>query len=98
LKMLWVICNESIAEDVRDTLEGNGVSGYTVWREVVGTHIGHKTHWGDAIFPGRNWTFMTVDEEEHINAAIQRLKEMKKEDRYHRAGIKAFTQDADAAV
>ncbi len=52
MKMLWIICNESIGEELMErVLDSNGVEGYTVWRDVLGKdNVGNKTHWG-MLFP-----------------------------------------------
>ncbi|NLI95710.1 MAG: hypothetical protein GX436_03195, partial [Synergistaceae bacterium] len=47
MKLIWILCNESIAEEVRAVLDATPVKGYTVWQCVLGTSSG-EAHWGDA--------------------------------------------------
>ncbi len=52
MKFVWIFCNESISLEVMDLLETLDVEGYTVWRHVLGSHRGCRTHWGDEVWPG----------------------------------------------
>ena len=55
MKMLWILCNESIGEDVSELLDSAGARSYTVWTDVLGRdNEGDKTHWGTSVFPGKN--------------------------------------------
>ena len=55
MKLLWVLCNESIAEEVKELLDALPASGYTVWQGILGTSLDGGTRWGDAVWPGKNW-------------------------------------------
>ena len=35
MKMFWIFCNESVAEDLMDVLNKNGITGYFVWKNVL---------------------------------------------------------------
>ena len=35
MKMLWITCNESVAEEVMEILDREGVSGYSVIQNVL---------------------------------------------------------------
>ena len=97
MKMLWIICNESIREELMERmLDRDGVEEYTVWRDVLGKdNVGNKTHWDDAVFPGLNWVFMIFGSEGTIDGVIERYKTFKEEPYARKAGIKAFIHSAD---
>jgi len=97
MRMIWIICNESIAEDLMDqVLDRDAVEGYTVWRDVLGKdNKGDKTHWGNAVFPGKNWAFMVFGGPDTLEGVTERLKLFRKQPYVKQAGLKAFLQSAD---
>jgi len=97
VKLVWILCNESIAEEVRTVLDGTPVTGYTVWQNVLGKSL-EEAHWGDAVWPGKNWAFMAVDEDERSSRLIGLLRELKREDHVRRAGLKVFVQEVQEAL
>lgn len=98
MKAVWILCNESISEDVIDLLERNGVEGYTVWDNVLGCHHGCRTHWNNAVFPGRNRAFFVVGREEVICGLAVRLRQLKAREDIHQAGLKAFVQPVEEEI
>ncbi|MBL3593474.1 MAG: hypothetical protein JMJ93_08235 [Synergistaceae bacterium] len=92
LKALWIFCNESIVEEVIDLLEEGGAEGYTAWPDVLGCHRGCKTHWNDAVFPGKNWAFFVAGGGELIASLLGLLEAFKEREEIRHAGIKAFVQ------
>lgn len=94
MRLTWILCNESIADEVREVLDRVPITGYTVWEGVLGTSSGGEDHWGDAVWPGKNWAFMAVDEEGRSNRLIELLEKLKREEHVRRAGLKAFVQEA----
>jgi len=93
MKLLWILCNESIAEEVREVLDGVPIRGYSVLQGVLGASSGGEAHWGDAVWPGKNWAFMAVEEEAPSERLVVLLGKMKEEDHVRRAGLKVFIQD-----
>ena len=98
MKLLWVLCNESISEEVKEVLDAVPVSGYTVWQDILGTSLDGGTRWDDAVWPGTNWAFMVVDGEEKTRRLLASLGEMKNLPHVEKAGLKAFLQDAEEAL
>lgn len=98
MKAIWILCNESISEDVIDLLEKDGVEGYTVWDNVLGCHHGCKTHWNNAVFPGRNRAFFIAGEDGAIAALTAHIRQFKLRGEIHRAGLKAFVQPIEEEV
>ena len=98
MKLVWILCNESIAEEVREILDSVPICGYTVWQGVLGTSSGGDAHWGDSVWPGKNWAFMAVDEEGRTSRLVSLLEGLKEHDHARRAGLKAFIQEVREAV
>ncbi len=98
MKAIWILCNESIAGDVMELLEKDGVSGYTCWNDVLGCHHGCRTHWNNAVFPGRNKAFFVAAEDQVIQSLADRLCCLKARQEIHQAGLKAFIQPLDSEI
>lgn len=98
MKAIWILCNESISDDVIGLLETDGVTGYTVWDNVLGCHHGCRTHWNNPVFPGRNRAFFVAGTDEVIAKLAERLRVLKERPEIHHAGIKAFVQPLEEAL
>lgn len=96
MKMVWIICNESIAEEVMEILDNDGISGYTVWQDVLGKDTRNgRNHWGNDIFPGRNWVFMILCEEANVSSLKDKLKNFEKDPYIKKAGLKVLMNNAE---
>jgi hypothetical protein len=99
MKMLWILCNESISQEVMECLDSSGARAYTVWTDVLGKdNEGDKTHWGTSVFPGKNWAFMICDDCDCVDDIIEKLRELKKQKYVRQAGLKALVQEAEEAL
>ncbi len=99
MKMFWIFCNESVAEDLMEILDANGLDGYFVWKDVLcKDRKNGKTHWGDAIFPEKEWAFMVFCEECDVALLHERLAQLAEEPYIHQAGIKAFVAEAEKVL
>ncbi len=98
MKLLWILCNESIAEEVKELMDGVPLSGYTVWQGVFGTSESGGTHWGDAVWPGLNWAFMVVEEEPRSSRILSLLADLKARPEIRKAGLRVFSQEVEAVL
>jgi len=99
LKMVWIFCNESIAGEVMDILDNDGIAGYTVWQNVLGRDIRTgKTHWGNDVFPGKNWVFMIFCGDEDITGLKEKFKTFEENPYVRRAGIKVLMNNAEEII
>ncbi|MDD2452673.1 MAG: hypothetical protein PHI81_08405 [Synergistaceae bacterium] len=58
MNLVWIFCSEILADEVKEILDSSSVPSYTVWKNVLNRNIdGNKTHWNDAVFPGKNMVF-----------------------------------------
>jgi hypothetical protein len=100
MKLIWIVCNESLAQDVREILDGlESIDGYTVWEGLYGSDKRErKSRWGDAVWPGLNWAFWVTGEPQDLQPLVDRLKELKETPAAKLAGIKAWMQDVDPLI
>jgi hypothetical protein len=76
MKMLFVVYESGIDEDVQTVLRDAGVPGYTKLTGAVGT--GHKGHrFGTQVWPGTNTLLWIVLPDEQIQPLVQRLRDLK---------------------
>jgi len=82
-----------------EILDNGGVKGYTVWKDVLGKdNQGEKTHWGNAVFPGKDWVFMIFCEDENACSLKEELEEFSRKDYISKAGIRVFINNAEELI
>ena len=76
MKMVWLVYEAGIDEDLAGALEGAGISGYTKLTGATGT--GRKGHrFGTQIWPGTNNVLWIALPDEQVAGVIQRLHDLK---------------------
>ena len=76
MKMVWVVYEAGIDEDLAGALDGAGISGYTKLTGATGT--GRKGHrFGTQIWPGTNNVLWIALPDEQVAGVIQRLHSLK---------------------
>ena len=76
MKMLFVVYEAGIDEDLQTVLEQTGVPGYTKMVGAVGT--GHKGHrFGTQVWPGTNTLLWIALPDEQVEQVLQRLRDLK---------------------
>ncbi len=76
MKMVWVVYEAGIDEDLAGALEGAGISGYTKLTAATGT--GRKGHrFGTQIWPGTNNVLWIALPDEQVAGLVKRLHELK---------------------
>ena len=89
LKMIMIVFNISIQEEVLEVVQGLGVTCYTRWPRVVGKGTTTGPKLDDNVWPGANSALITVIDDDaaaDLMAAIQKLRD---EIGAHE-GVKAF--------
>ncbi len=89
LKMLFIVYNISIQQEVMDILEAEGVTCFTRWPRLVGRGIKTGPRLDNDVWPGANAAVMTVVEEEQAGKLMQAIQAFRNEIGEHE-GIKAF--------
>ncbi len=76
MKMVWVVYEAGIDEDLAGALEGAGISGYTKLTAATGT--GRKGHrFGTQIWPGTNNVLWIALPDEQVAGLVKRLHDLK---------------------
>ncbi|MBQ6470911.1 MAG: hypothetical protein IJJ33_02925 [Victivallales bacterium] len=88
-KMVWLIYNISIEEEVADLLDKAGISCYTQWPRVHGKGLTTGPKLDNSIWPGANAAIMTVTTDEQARSLMEAVQNLRDEIGTHE-GLKAF--------
>lgn len=97
MKSVMIILNQSIAEEVNDTLAELNIRGYTKFLNVhgQGTNNG-EPHLGTHIWPSQNNVLLTVIEDNLVDPLLDRIKEIEKET--EEQGLHAFVWNIEKMI
>lgn len=96
MKMLMLVYNEAIDEEVMEMLASCGADNYTRINSILGKGQTSGTHLGTDIWPGRNNSLLIAipaDKVQHALACIQTLRKT-----LGAEGIKAFVWNLEAVT
>ncbi len=88
MKMLMIVYNSAIDEEVMDVINKYNIAGYTKWDRVYGKGIVGGTHLGTEIWPGENSALFIALQEEDADIVLVEVKKLRS--RLSGLGIKAF--------
>ena len=88
MKMVMIIYNEAIDDEVIDSLKTCCIEYFTKWRKVLGTGQASEPHLDTSVWPGVNNVCITVVEDKKILPIISKVKELRI--KLGKEGIKAF--------
>jgi nitrogen regulatory protein PII len=88
MKMVMLVYNEALDNEVMEILESCSIKNYTKIPEVFGCGAASGTHLGTDIWPGRNNILYVACEEVASNKIIALVKQIRKS--LGAEGIKAF--------
>ncbi len=67
MNMLWIFCSEGFSGEVTEMIDRSGVSFFNVWKNVLARdRDGEKTRWDDPVFPGKNWAFQLLCDDDQL--------------------------------
>lgn len=89
MKMILVVFNISIQEEVHEALDRLGVTCYTQWPRLVGKGLSSGPKMDDNVWPGANTALMIVTSED-MAAKIMDMVQKLRDDIGTHEGIKAF--------
>lgn len=96
MNMLWIFCSEGFSEDVEEMIDRSGVSFYSVWRNVLARdNEGGKTRWDDPVFPGKNWAFQLLCDEEQLKVLREILGAFAEGEDAAQAGLSVILQQGE---
>jgi len=88
MKMVMVVYNEAIDNEVMEMLEGMPVKNYTKVLGAYGRGASSGIHLGDDIWPGRNNILYVACDEAQAQKMLIEVKGLRKQ--FGHEGIKAF--------
>jgi len=88
MKMIFVMYNIAINEEVMEILKGVGIEEYTRWERATGCGKTSGPHLGDHIWPAVNSVLAVAAEEDKKDKLIERIKQLRQ--KLGKTGIKAF--------
>ena len=88
MKMVLIIYNEAIDDEVMGTLETCCIDSFTKWQKVLGKGKISQPHLGSSIWPGANNVCMAAVEDSKVVPILAQVKSLRKT--LGKEGIKAF--------
>lgn len=88
MKMVLMVYNEAIDEEVMSGLEACCIENFTKWRKVLGKGNTSGPHLDSSIWPGANNVCMAVVEDEKAPAILTHVRSLRKT--LGKEGVKAF--------
>jgi nitrogen regulatory protein PII len=95
-KMVMIVYNEAIDNEVMEILDSCPVKNYTLVSAAFGRGTTSGTHRGDDVWPGRNNILYAACDEKQAQEMLLSVKELKKT--LGHEGIKVFVLPIDAMV
>jgi len=89
MKMVMLVYNEAIDDEMMEILDSYGLKNYTKIKGAFGRGGTSGTHLGDDVWPGRNNILYVACQEVEGVKVIVRVKELRKS--LGKEGLKAFT-------
>jgi nitrogen regulatory protein PII len=90
MKMVLIIYNAAIEEEVMEVLGGIGVENYTKWDRVLGKGPISGPHFDSDIWPGVNSMLAIAVEDEMKDRIMAKIRELKSKEALRKEGIGAF--------
>ena len=88
MKLVMIMYNEAINDEVQSLVEQYGVDGFTKWTKVFGKGRSSGPHLGTHIWPKANNVLAVAAEEGAAGKIIEGVREIRK--RFAKEGLKAF--------
>ena len=90
MKMIFIVYNAAIKEEVMESLKAIGVENYTKWDRVLGKGPISGSHFDSDVWPGVNSMLAIAVEDEKKDKIIDKIRELKSKETLRREGIGAF--------
>ena len=87
MKLVLIVYNGAISEEVEGLIEEHGVEGYTKWTKVYGKGKSSGPHLGTHVWPKANNVLALVIDEETARKVIEGVRKLR--ERLAGKGIKA---------
>jgi len=88
MKMVFIIYNVAINEEIMEMLGRHGIETYTRWEHVTGVGKSSGPHLDTHVWPARNSAIATATTDDTARALVEAVREMRES--MSGEGIKAF--------
>lgn len=96
MKIVLIVYNRAIDEEVMEVLEEIGIESYTKWDRVLGRGRASGPHLDSDIWPGVNYMITIACQDEMKDRIITRVVKLK--ENLAKEGIKAFVLPLEEMV
>ena len=90
MKLILLVYNAAISEEVIEALQEIGVENYTKWDRVLGKGPISGPHFDSDIWPGVNSMLAIAVEDEKKDKIMAKVRELKLKESIAKQGIRAF--------
>ena len=90
MKMILIVYNAAIGEEVMEALGEVGVENYTKWDRVLGKGPISGPHFDSDVWPGVNSMLAIATRDEEKDRIMAKLRELKSREYLRKEGIGAF--------
>ncbi|MBO4296882.1 MAG: hypothetical protein J5863_09010 [Desulfovibrio sp.] len=97
MKMLLIVFNVSIEDEVKALLAREGAACFTQWPRLLGVGQTAGARFDDNVWPGANGALFTVLEDEKARRLMAAVDAFRQGDA-RREGLKAFLLNVEAAT
>lgn len=94
LKMLLIVFNISIEDEVMEIINKKGALCFTRWPRIIGRGVSTGPKMDDEVWPGANSALMVVLPETEALALMDDIQELRDEIGSHE-GVKAFLMNVE---
>ena len=88
MKMVFIMYNIAINDEVMEVLKGVGIKEYTRWEQAAGCGKTSGPHLGNHVWPAVNSVLAVAVEDNKKDKLMERIKELRQ--KLGKEGIKAF--------
>lgn len=96
MKMLMVVYNEALDNEIMEILEGCVVKNYTKISKVFGRGTSSGTHLGNDIWPGLNNIIYVACEDLQVKDMLSGIRDLK--NKVGQEGVKAFVLPIEEVI
>lgn len=90
MKMIFIVYNVAIEEEMMESLKEIGVENYTKWDRVLGKGPISGPHLDSDVWPGVNSMLAIAVEDEKKDEIMAKVRELKAKESLRKEGIVAF--------
>ena len=96
MKMVMIVFNAAIDEEIAEGLQDIGIDAYTKWPKVLGKGATSDPHLDSHIWPGVNSSIFLAVEDDRVPAVLDKVREL--EASVGKEGLKAFVWSLEEEV